>query len=160
MKIIFVHHAHRKKGNPKTQNDDITDIGFQDANLVAELLNIAKERDQIKAIYSSEFFRCTKTANIINKHINVPIIIDPRLNEHKSNLNETWTDTLTRTCESVKDIIKKHDDDDVVICVTSGLNISAFIALAFKTPINENTPMIRIPSCSPMIFTYKKQDFS
>ena len=38
MKIIYIHHAHRQKGFPPSQNDDITQLGEQDANLVAELM--------------------------------------------------------------------------------------------------------------------------
>ena len=28
MKIVYVHHGNRKKGNPSTQNDDLTEIGY------------------------------------------------------------------------------------------------------------------------------------
>ena len=44
MKIIYVHHAHRKMGNPPSQDDDITKLGKQDAKLVGELLVLAREK--------------------------------------------------------------------------------------------------------------------
>lgn len=63
MKIIYVHHAHRKMGNPPSQDDDITELGKQDAKLVGELLVLAREKGtNIKAIYTSPFKRCIKTA--------------------------------------------------------------------------------------------------
>ena len=42
MKIIYVHHGNRKRGNPSTQEDDLTEIGYKDCNIVAELLNDKK----------------------------------------------------------------------------------------------------------------------
>ena len=65
MKILYVHHGNRKLGNPPTQNDDLTEIGYKDCELVAELLNNKRVKDNIKAIYTSNFFRCKKTAEII-----------------------------------------------------------------------------------------------
>ena len=60
MKILYVHHGNRKLGNPPTQNDDLTEIGYKDCELVAELLNNKRVKDNIKAIYTSNFFRCKK----------------------------------------------------------------------------------------------------
>lgn len=40
MKIIYVHHALREKGNPPTQNDNIHPLGYKDAEIVAELLKM------------------------------------------------------------------------------------------------------------------------
>lgn len=160
MKIIYVHHAHRKKGNPPSQNDNITKIGEKDANIVADLFEAFKAEGNIKAIYTSEFLRCTKTASIINKNVGVPIIIEPRLNEHGSNAGETWLDTQTRIKAALKEIVfNSTDDNDAVVCVTSGINLSVFIALAFNVPINEKLPFVGVPSCSPVMFEMKKEDF-
>ena len=57
MKIIYVHHGNRLKGNPSTQDDDLTELGYKDCELVAELFNNKKMKNSIKAIYTSNFFR-------------------------------------------------------------------------------------------------------
>ena len=63
MELIFVHHAMRKFGNPRSQEDDITELGEKDAKVVAELFAVANKKN-IKAIYTSPFKRCLKTAQI------------------------------------------------------------------------------------------------
>lgn len=159
MKIIYCHHAHRQKGNPPSQSDGITEIGVKDAEIVNKLLLELKKqtKDAFKTIYTSEFFRCTKTAEIINKDLNLPIIIDKRLNEHGSNKNETWIDTQSRITELINEILEKYENDDIVVCITSGVNIAPFISKSFGLPISKNTPFLGVPSCSPIIFDFKKQ---
>ena len=78
MNIIYCHHAQRNRGTIPSQNDDITTLGEQDAKLFAEML---KNEDDVKVskIYTSPFFRCRKTAEIINTHINVPIVEDEKI---------------------------------------------------------------------------------
>ena len=117
MKIIYVHHGNRKLGNPPTQNDDLTEIGYKDCENVADLLNNDKVKSFIKAIYTSPYFRCKKTAQIINKHINAPIIEDDRLNEWNGSL-ENWVDVQNRIDDCISDILKKYKQEDMVICVT------------------------------------------
>ena len=54
MKIIYCHHAERDV-NPntrRTQNDDITENGIKDAELVSELL----QKEKITAIYITNDF--------------------------------------------------------------------------------------------------------
>ena len=170
MIIIYVHHALRQKGNPSNQNDDIQPLGVQDAELTAELLKMMSEKANIKAIYTSPYFRCVKTAEIINKHINVPIFNEPRLNEYNKIYEiiengknviktETWSDCQTRIRQALKDIVFNYDENDTVICVTSGVNITAFIGLAFKIPVAENLPFPIVPSCSPIGFKIDKSCF-
>lgn len=156
MKIIYVHHGNRLKGNPPTQNDDLTKLGYKDCQLVAELFDNKNIKQNIKAIYSSSFFRCTKTAEIINTHLNVNIIKDDRLNEVGSFQNESWLDAQKRIINCLDDIIEKYNDDDIVICVTSGVNIGAFICKAFDIMPSNNTPFLGVPSCSPIAFEFKK----
>ncbi|NCB48482.1 MAG: hypothetical protein EOM55_02520 [Clostridia bacterium] len=156
MRIIYCHHANRLKGNPPSQDDDITNIGKKDAKIVAKLFKEMNSSIIIKAIYSSEFFRCTKTANLINKYLNVPIIIDERLNEYRSNKGETWVNTQNRITSLLKEIIAKFEDDECVICVTSGVNIAPFISLAYNIPNSEETPFLGVPSCCPIGFDYSK----
>lgn len=170
MKIIYVHHALRQVGNPPSQDDKIQPLGLQDAEIVAELMKMMSEYSNIKAIYTSPYFRCAKTAEIINKHLNVPIYEEPRLNEFNKVFDviegnktitktESWVDCQIRIRNAIKDIINKYDNRDTVICVTSGVNITAFISLAFKIPASDNLPFPWVPSCSPIGFEIDKSCF-
>ncbi len=156
MYIIYCHHANRQKGNPPSQQDDITDLGVQDAKLFGELLKKSTDKVKVKAIYTSEFLRCTKTADLINQHIKAPVIVDARLNEHGSNFGESWLDTQTRITRLLDEIIDQYEDKDYVICVTSGVNIAPFISKAYGLQPTPNTPYLGVPTCSPIIFEYKK----
>lgn len=172
MKIIYVHHALRDLGNPPSQQDGILPLGVKDAEVTAEILKSMsdKSKSNFKAIYTSSYYRCKKTAEILNKHINLPIYEESRFNEFnnvfeavkgekKSTKTETWTECQTRIRNAIKDIVQKYDDNDVVICVTSGVNISAFIGLAYKIPVSENMPFPWVPSCSPIGFEIDKSYF-
>ena len=132
MEIMYCHHGNRKINNTPNQNDGLTELGIQDCEIVNKLLNQVKNKKNIKCIYTSKFFRCTKTAQIINKFLNIPIIIDSRLDEFKSIENETWIDCQNRIMNFLKEIIEKHNNSDFVICVTSGVNIAGFINLAYN----------------------------
>lgn len=170
MRIIYVHHALRQKGNPPSQDDKIQPLGLQDAEIVAELMKMMSEYSNIKAIYTSPYFRCAKTAEIINKHLNVPIYEEPRFNEFNKVFDviegnktitktESWVDCQIRIRNAIKDIVNKYDNRDTVICVTSGVNITAFISLAFKIQPSENLPFPLVPSCSPIGFDIDKNCF-
>ncbi len=156
MKIIYVHHGNRKIENPPSQKDDLTELGYKDCQLVSELFKHESIKNSLKAIFTSSFFRCTKTAEIINQFHNVPIIKDNRLNEFKSFKNETWTQAQTRIINCIDDIIEKYNDEDTIICVTSGVNLGAFICKSFGIVPSESTPFLGVASCSPIIFNYKK----
>ena len=155
MKIVYVHHGNRKLGNPPSQEDDLTEIGYQDCELVANLLNNEKIKSSAKAIFTSPFFRCKKTAEIINKFLNVPIIDDDRLNEFDSE-SENWIDLQNRVDGCIDDILKKYDDNDMIICVTSGVNIAPFINKAYGLKAFNDAPFLGVPNCCPIIFDYKK----
>ena len=170
MRIIYVHHALRQKGNPPSQNDKIQPLGIKDAKIVAELMKMMAEHSSVKAIYTSPYYRCAKTAELINKYIKVPIYDEPRFNEFNNVFNavvgdktitktETWLECQTRIRSALKDIVNKYDDADTVICVTSGVNITAFISLAFKIPPSEDLPFPLVPSCSPIGFDIDKNCF-
>lgn len=159
MELVYVHHAMRKFSYPRSQEDDITTLGKKEAKIIAKLFSQDKKR-KIRAIYTSPFKRCLKTANIINKKLNVPIIHESRLNEVGSVECESWLDAQNRIRVELKDIVNKFNDDDCVICVTSGVNIIAFIQLALKIKPSENAPFIKVPSCSPMMFDIDKSNFS
>ena len=155
MKIIYLHHGNRKIGNPPSQNDDLTEIGYKDCNLVAELFDDRIIKDHIKAIYTSPYFRCRKTAEIINGPLQTKIIEDERLNEF-DNKSETWTQLQTRVIACLDDIVEKYDENDIVICVTSGVNIAGFIIKAFNLQPSQDTPFLGLPNCCPIIFNFKK----
>ena len=170
MKIIYVHHALREKNIVPSQDDDILPLGVKDAVLTGKLLEVLHKTSKIKAIYTSPYLRCRKTAKIINKRINAPIIDEPRLNEFNNvfkrprgestpSESETWEECQSRIMQAIKDIVLRHDDDDVVVCVTSGVNIAAFINIAFGIPPNDNAPFLQIPSCSPIGFNLDKSMF-
>ena len=161
MKIIYVHHGLRDRGNPPSDNDGLLELGNKDAEIVAEIFLMAKNKGQnIKAIYTSPFRRCKETAGIINRHLNIPIIDEPRFNEFKGADNgEKWVDCLSRIQDGIYDIVKSSDESDTAVCVTSGVNISAFISLAYGVPISENIPFPVVPSCSPIGFEIDENCF-
>lgn len=170
MRIIYVHHALRRMGDPPSQDDNIELLGEKDAEIVAELLKILSTKSNFKAIYTSPFYRCAKTAEIINKYIQVPVFEEPRFNEFKSVFKvlkgdetlakeETWLDCQMRIREAIKDIVNKYDEKDTVVCVTSGVNITAFISLAFKIKPSNDLPFPMVPSCSPIGFDIDKSCF-
>ena len=170
MKIFYVHHALRDKGNPPNQEDGLKELGRIDADLVGQIFAEGKKHFKISAIYSSPYYRCIETARIINKHLNVPIVEDERLNEycgvHKAvngesveGETETWKDCQNRIQECLKDIINTHDESDMVLCVTSGVNITAFINVAYGLNSSDKRPFPWVPSCSPVGFEINKSHF-
>ena len=170
MKIFYVHHALRDKGNPPTQQDGLKELGKIDADLVGQLFKEIDKEQKIVAIYSSSYFRCKETSRIINKYLNVKIYEDERLNEfvgvHKAvkgdidNCSvETWVDCQNRIQECLKDIVYKHNDNDVVLCITSGVNLTAFVNVAYGIKSDNARPFPWVPSCSPIGFDINKSHF-
>ena len=157
MKIIYIHHGNRKNGNPPSEHDDLTKLGYKDCKLVAKLFNRDKIKSHLKAIYTSPYFRCRITAEILNKKLNVKLIEDARLNEFNRD-QEKWINLQKRVGACIDDITHHYNDDDIVICVTSGVNISAFINKAYGLPPSEKAPFLLIPSCSPIVFDYKTKE--
>ena len=150
MKILYVHHAQRDISKGVSQENDITETGIKDAEILSELLISLKN---IKAIYTSPYKRCMHTAQIINKNINVPIVEDERLNEWSEGC--TRVEFFNRTIAAIDDIVKKYDDEDVVICVTSGVNITAFMLRSLNIKPTEETELAQAGMCSPVLFQIK-----
>ncbi len=170
MKVFYVHHALRNVGNQPSPEDGLKALGVKDAKNTAKLFEDAFKKIKFKAIYTSPFFRCTETAKLINKYIKLPIIEDARFNEFfdvhyavKHPLlptkKESWEQCQTRIIEALEDIVNKYDDDDAVICVTSGVNITAFVCVAFGILPSNSNPFPLVPSCSPMGFDINKDSF-
>lgn len=163
MKIIYVHHAQREKRILQGPDDDITKLGENDAENVGQIINDIYKKidklDKVKAIYTSPFLRCLKTAQIINKYLNIELIEDSRLNEMGAIKNETWVEFQNRVTDSLYDIVCKYSDDDIVICVTSGVNLVAFTNLAYKVKPSMDAPYMMVPSCSVVGFNINKSNF-
>lgn len=155
MKILYVHHADRDKNkNIMQQEQDITKNGIKEASLLAEKLKQIK----VTAIYTSPYLRCKHTAEILNQYIKVPIYEEERFNEMKK--EESWKELQERNMQAIDDLVNKYkEDDDYVICVTSGVNLSAFIYYFTKIkPSNEN-PWIQAVACSPVLFSTNNKIF-
>ncbi len=156
MKIIYMHHAERKISkdhlNPVLrQLEDITDIGIQEAELLSKRL----EKENITAIVTSPYLRCVHTSEIINQYHNAPIIKDERLNEMEK--GEEWQTLLKRNMEAIDDIVNQYSDDDTIICMTSGVNISAFICYFYNIEPTNDVPWSQAGDISPIIFTKGKR---
>lgn len=81
MKFVYVHHGNRKIMKTPNENDNLTLLGKKDCTLVAKLLNNPDVKQNAKVIFTAPNLRCRKTAQIINRHIKLPIIEDALLNE-------------------------------------------------------------------------------
>lgn len=150
MKIIYCHHAERAI-NPRkkrSQSDDITENGFKDAQLVSELLSNQK----ITAIYTSNFYRCKKTAQIINSKLEAPIFEEERFNEVGSIEGEDWKSCLNRNISALDDIMHKYNDDATILCVTSGVNLSAFVCWNLGLKPSNDFPFMGATNCAPIVF--------
>lgn len=154
MKVFYIHHGQRKRTKRAGLEDDLTVLGEKDAALTGKLLSCYKER--VRAIYTSNFFRCKKTAQIINQNFGVEIIEESRLNEFGSLKGESWTELQRRIMDFLDEICQTYNDDDIVFCVTSGVNIVGFINKAYGLAPSENAPFLPIISCSPVGFEFKK----
>ena len=156
MKIIYMHHAERNIGPGHNDKDlrkleDITERGIKEALIVADRL----KNEKIKAIISSPYLRCMHTADIINKYHHLDIIEDPRFNEKR--LEEDWVEFIKRNMEAIDDIYNKYDDDSIIICITSGINLSAFVCYFYNIKPTSYTPWCQANGISPVNFTKGKQ---
>ena len=163
MKIYYVHHALRDRGNPPTQDDNITELGIQDAKLSGEIIldHIRKRNTNVVAIFTAPEFRHMETSRLVNESLRTKIIQDRRLSEMRCNdKNETWIDVQTRVRQAIKDVVMKYDDEDVcAVMVTSGVNIAAFMSVAYGLAPSNETPFLWVHSCSQIGFDINKRHF-
>ena len=150
-----MHHAER---NVTSENDhvlkqleDITERGKKEAELVADRL----KEQKITAIISSPYIRCMHTGDIINKYHNVDIIEDDRFNERYK--GEPWVDFMKRNMEALDDIYHKYPDDSIIICITSGVNLTAFVSYFFDIEPTEDMTWCQANGISPVNFTKGKR---
>lgn len=156
MRIIYMHHAERNIGENHNdpvlrQLEDITKRGIQETELLSEKF----KKQDITAIFTSPYLRCKHTAEIINKYHNVPIIEDERFNE--MNTGEEWEHLLKRNMDAIDDIVKKYSDEDTIICITSGVNLTAFICYFYNIKPTNSVPWSQAGSISPINFTIGKK---
>ena len=155
MRIIYMHHAERNIGPNHLdpilrQEEDITELGIEDAELIAKRMS----KVDIKAIVTSPYLRCKHTAEIINKYHNVPIIEESRFNECEQ--YEEKEHLIKRNMEALDDIYNKYSDDDTILCVTSGINITAFICYFYGIEPSNDIPLAQAGDISPINFTKGK----
>jgi len=155
MQILYVHHAERDHMNKSVERQlqDITENGIKESVLLAEKL----KQVNVTAIYSSPYLRCMHTAEIINKYNNAPIYEENRFNEMNS--SETWKEFSLRNMNAIDDIIEKHNEDDFIICVSSGVNLSPFIYYFNKIEPNNDSPRIQAVTISPVLFSTNNKCF-
>lgn len=156
MKIIYMHHAERDNSNNaelktlERTHEDITNRGEKIAEILSERI---KDID-IKAIVTSPYLRCRHTSKIINKYHNVQIIEDERFNE--INRDEEWRKLLKRNMQAIDDIVNKYNDEDTILCVTSGVNFSAFVCYFYNIEPTNDVPWSQVLDISPIIFNINK----
>lgn len=155
MKFIYVHHAERDRSNKNVprQEQDITERGVQEATLLEKKINDLG----VTKIYSSTYKRCLHTANILNKNKKLEIIKEERLNEWDK--NETFKYFLERNIEAIDEIKRNSNEDDVIMCITSGINLSAFVCYFTNSTPSDNSPRIQGITISPVLFSTNKQVF-
>ena len=151
-----MHHAERNVGENHNnhelrQLEDITEIGVQEAELLAKRL----KNHNITAIVTSPYLRCKHTAEIINKYHNSPIIEDERFNE--MNRGEEWKSLLKRNMNAIDDIANSYKNEDTIICITSGVNFSAFVCYFYNIEPTNDVPWSQAGDISPIIFTKGKK---
>ena len=147
MKIIYIHHAERDHSNKNIprQEQDITKDGIEEAKLLAKKLPLITPT----AIYTSPYKRCVHTADILNENTKTPVILDERLNEWNSG-TETFKEFLQRNMDCIDYITKKYNNDDVVLCVTSGVNLSAFMCYFTGVEAAADSPRCQGLTISPV----------
>ena len=149
MKIIYIHHAERDHSNKDIdpQEQDITMDGITEAEILAKKIHLLG----VTKIYSSEYIRCVHTAEILNKNLGLEIIIEKRFNEKEK--TETWEEFLNRNKSAIQDIIDSGEKSDVVLCVSSGVNLSAFVSYFYES----DKAFCQALAMSPVLFTTKDE---
>ena len=149
MKIVYVHHAERDIDKSVLgEEQGITGNGLKELELLVEKIPLLNPT----AFYTSSYKRCLITTEILNREVNVPIIEEERFNEYDGG-SETYKEFLERNIEAIKDIENKYSSDDVIICVTSGVNLSAFVCyFSGNTPSSDSIKCQALRT-SPVLFT-------
>ena len=92
------------------------------------------------------------TASIINEYLNVPIIEDPRFNEADSKEDMSIGTLWQRTIDGIQDIVDKYEDNDDILVVTSGVNLTGFICYFYNIDPKSHPDIAQGTFCSPVNF--------
>ena len=157
MRIIYMHHAERDIGPNHNdpilrQEEDITETGIKEAELLGQEFVQNNNKYNIKAIVSSPYKRCMHTAEIIAKYINAPIIEDARFNECAGHDEIVNGDLWQRTMDGFQDIVYKYNIDDDILVVTSGINLTGFICYFYNIDPKSHPDIAQGTFCSPVNF--------
>ena len=75
------------------------------------------------------------------------------------NTGETWREFSIKNMQGINDIVKKHNDNDFIICVSSGVNLSPFIYYFNNIEPNNDSPKIQALTTSPVLFSTNNKVF-
>ena len=153
MKIVYLHHAQRDTENGVNQDNALTQFGVQEAELIGEMLRNVP----VSSIYHGEYKRYKLTAEFINRHIKAPLVMDNRLNERCRERDKGDNFTI-RTHSFLDDTIARHDNSDVIFCVTSGGNLNEFLNYFHRGEPIEGFKRIQAIGVSPINFEFDKEN--
>ena len=162
MRIIYMHHAERDIGPNHNdpilrQEEDITETGIQEAELLGQEFVKNNNKYNIKAIVASPYKRCMHTAEIIAKYVNAPIVQDARFNEAEGHDDMSSGALWQRTMDGIQDIVDKYDIDDDILVVTSGINLTGFICYFYNIDPKSHPTLSQGTFCSPVNFIVEKK---
>ncbi len=155
MKIIYLHHSERDTDwqLPNIQHK-LTKRGEKLAHLVAESIDGVK----IEKIYTPSFKRHMHTAEILNKTLKTEIVVEPRFNEYGNGKNEKESpaEFFKRNIDAIEEILAQYrGTDKQIICISSGVNLNAFILHYYNLPYRDKLKWINHTLMAPIIFDYK-----
>ena len=153
MKVVYLHHAERDHNHVDPNDyskDRITDLGTKEANVIGKVLS----KNKYTCIYTSPYTRCVETAKIINKYLHVPIYEMEEFNEWQKGENKVQF--LKRNIKGLKEVVSKHNPDDSVICITSGVNLTAFVCFFYHVKVSSKLTIVQGASMSPVNFFTKE----
>jgi 2,3-bisphosphoglycerate-dependent phosphoglycerate mutase len=123
--LYIVRHGHPLQGTGLTYDrvpgPALSDVGRAEAQVSALFL----EHRDIEITYTSPLERTLGTARIIVAAINVPLVIEPALAEHRS--DETFEEVKAR----IRDMLARLDSQphDIVALVTHGSPMKALLKI-------------------------------
>lgn len=85
-KIILIRHAHRETGADRDRDNGLSDKGQKQAKSVAKFFKEYSNKTDTNpnALYSSPKLRCQETLVPLSKLLNLPIAVEPLLDEPSS----------------------------------------------------------------------------
>ena len=73
------------------------------------------------------------------------------------NSGEEWEHLLKRNIAAIDDIVNSYEDDDTIICITSGVIFSAFVCYFYNIKPTNDVPWSQAGDILPIIFTKGKK---